>query len=183
MLIRSQLCPVCSVHPTFRSLHLGELLGLVEERLLLNEVKASENNFCWRLTSSRNLWPTTKSRRMLCSGEFNIFNRSKIDIYILYSPFYRTQVSLVRSMGPVLCHWVSEWVIPRRLWNLTDVTLVDEDTNSIPTNNTNRTIQDNMWQWKWQIRVTNLKTSASGLMANIETNASCLAFSIVLWFC
>ena len=28
--------------------------------------------------------------------------------------------------------------------DLTDVTLVDEDTNSIPTNNTNRTIQDNV---------------------------------------
>jgi hypothetical protein len=61
------------------------------------------------------------------------------------------------------------------------VTLVDEDTNSIPTNNTNRTIQD-----KVATSVTNpgdqpnLKTSASGQMANIETNASCLAFSIVL---
>ena len=40
-----------------------------------------------------------------------------------------------------------------------------------------------MWQCQWQIQVTNLKTSASGLMANIETNASCLAFSIVLWYC
>ena len=28
--------------------------------------------------------------------------------------------------------------------DLTDVTLVDEDTNSIPTNNTNRKIQDNV---------------------------------------
>ena len=57
----------------------------------------------------------------------------------LYS-FYRTQVSLVRSMGPVLSHWVSM----RGFADLTDVTLVDEDTNSIPTNNTNRTIQDNV---------------------------------------
>jgi len=35
-----------------------------------------------------------------------------------------------------------------KLWDfvadLTDVTLVDEDINSIPTNNTNRTIQDNV---------------------------------------
>ena len=33
---------------------------------------------------------------------------------------------------------------PRRFADLTDVTLVDEDTNSIPTNNANRTIQDNV---------------------------------------
>ena len=38
-------------------------------------------------------------------------------------------------MGPV--------VFMRRFADLTDVTLVDEDTNSIPTNNANRTIQDN----------------------------------------
>ena len=88
--------------------------------------------------------------------------------------FYRTQVSLVRSMGPVLCHKLRDVFA-----DLTDVILVDEDTNSIPTNNTNRTIQDNV-AMPVSIQVTNLKTSASGLMANIETNASCLAFSIVL---
>ena len=43
-------------------------------------------------------------------------------------------------MGPVLCHKLSM----RPFADLTDVTLVDEDTNSIPTNNTNRTIQDNV---------------------------------------
>ena len=35
-------------------------------------------------------------------------------------------------------------VRPRGFADLTDVTLVDEDTKSIPTNNTNRTIQDNV---------------------------------------
>ena len=40
-----------------------------------------------------------------------------------------------------------------------------------------------MWQCLCQIQVTNLKTSSSGLMVNIETNASCLAFSIVLRYC
>ena len=40
------------------------------------------------------------------------------------SNFYRTQVSLVRSMDPSLSHWLTD------VWfNLTDVSLADEDTN------------------------------------------------------
>ena len=45
--------------------------------------------------------------------------------------------------GPIYgsgCHKLTM----RRFSDLTDVTLIDEDTNSIPTNNTNRTIQDNV---------------------------------------
>ena len=53
--------------------------------------------------------------------------------------FYRTQVSLVRSMGPV----VSNKLSPRGFADLTDVTLVDEDTKSILTDNANRAIQGN----------------------------------------
>ena len=45
----------------------------------------------------------------------------------------------VRSMGLVLCHYVT----PRGFANLTDVTLVDEDTKSILTDNANRVIQGN----------------------------------------
>ena len=60
-------------------------------------------------------------------------------------------------MGPVL----SNSLRPTPFADLTDVTLVDEDTNSILTNNTNRTIQDNVAMpvtnpgdqfeniWKW----------------------------------
>ena len=45
----------------------------------------------------------------------------------------------VRSMGPSLSNWV------RDLWlHLTDVTLADEDTNSILTDNANRAIQGNV---------------------------------------
>ena len=43
----------------------------------------------------------------------------------------------VRSMGPVLCHLLT----PTPFADLTDVTLVDEDTKSILTNNANRAIQ------------------------------------------
>ena len=50
--------------------------------------------------------------------------------------FYRTQVSLVRSMCLVLSKL--------RCVNLTDVTLADEDTESILTDNTNRANQGNM---------------------------------------
>ena len=73
--------------------------------------------------------------------------------------FYRTQVSRpVRSMGRVS---VSEWVSPTPFWNLTDVTLADEDTNSILTDKVNRRIQGNMWQCKcnqckWRHQVTSL---------------------------
>ena len=44
----------------------------------------------------------------------------------------------VRSMGPVLWNYVQEVVA-----DLTDVTLVDEDTKSILTDNANRAIQGN----------------------------------------
>ena len=42
-------------------------------------------------------------------------------------------------MGPVVTMYVRDLVA-----DLTGVSLVDEDTNSIPTNNTNRTIKDNV---------------------------------------
>ena len=45
----------------------------------------------------------------------------------------------VRSMGPVL----SNKLLPRGFADLTDVTLVDEDTKSILTDNANRAIQGN----------------------------------------
>ena len=52
-----------------------------------------------------------------------------------------------RSPGPIYVsgsQWVSEWVSKLRLWNFTDVTLADEDTNSILTDKVNRTIQCNV---------------------------------------
>ena len=48
-------------------------------------------------------------------------------------------------------------------WNLTDVTLADEDTNAILTDNANRVIQGNaMWQFKWRNMVANFENNASG---------------------
>ena len=46
----------------------------------------------------------------------------------------------VRSMGPVVSHWVS----PRPFEDLTDMTLADEDTNSILTDIAIRTFQGNV---------------------------------------
>ena len=46
----------------------------------------------------------------------------------------------VRSMGPDVC--LSVRLTP--FWNLTDVTLADEDTNSILTDNVKRAIQGNV---------------------------------------
>ena len=57
--------------------------------------------------------------------------------YLVQGGFYRTQVSLVRSMGPV----VSKSLCMRPFADLTDVTLVYEDTKSILTDNANRAIQ------------------------------------------
>ena len=54
------------------------------------------------------------------------------------SSFYRTQVSLVRSAGPSLSNLLYIWL------DLTDVTLADEDTNSILADNANRPIQGNV---------------------------------------
>ena len=69
---------------------------------------------------------------MLSWGKF-----SKKLRLVFFGAFYRTQVSLVRSM----CLVVSKWA---RFVNLTYVTLADEDTDSILTGNTNRTIQGNV---------------------------------------
>ena len=83
--------------------------------------------------------------------------------------FYRTQVSLVRSMDLVVSNSLS---IPCA--NLTDVTLADEDTNSILTDNAKRAIQGNvamhvtlpggqLWnQCKWCHLVAKFATNASG---------------------
>ena len=57
--------------------------------------------------------------------------------YMYSIDFYRTQVDLVRSMCLVSGS-------KRGLWNLTDVTLADEDTNSILTDKAKRTIQGNV---------------------------------------
>ena len=83
----------------------------------------------------------------------------------------------VRSMGPD----VRQWVRQRGCWDLTDVTLADEDTNSILTDNGNRAIQGNTAWWsnvepiqvvplvgqicnlyKWRHLVAKFATNASG---------------------
>ena len=67
-------------------------------------------------------------------------------------------------MGQVVSNWLTDWVsIP--FADLTDVTLADEDTNSILTDNANRAIQRN---------VAKQVTQAGGKNA---TNAS----SAILW--
>ena len=53
------------------------------------------------------------------------------------SYFYRTQVYL----GSDLCVWMS---VQDLFWDLTDVTLADEDTNSIQTDDANKAIQGNV---------------------------------------
>ena len=57
---------------------------------------------------------------------------------ISFTNFYRTQVSLGSDL------WVLISVRPRGFADLTDVTLADEDSNSIPTNDVNRAILGNL---------------------------------------
>ena len=59
---------------------------------------------------------------------------------LLFWPFLLDPgVPWVRSLGPDIRQWVSE----RPFWNLTELTLADEDTNSILTDNVNSAIQGN----------------------------------------
>ena len=51
---------------------------------------------------------------------------------------------LVRSMCLVS---LTEWVSDLRLWNFTDVTLTDEDTNWILTDNDKKAFQGNVAMW------------------------------------
>ena len=67
----------------------------------------------------------------------------------------------VRSMGPVLYNSMSEPPFA----DLTDVTLADEDTNSILTDNANRAIQAE------NIQLTKFGTNASGLLFSWRDNS------------
>ena len=69
--------------------------------------------------------------------------------------FYRTQVNLGSDL------WVRLSVRETPLWNLTDVTLADEDTNSILTDNANGAIQGNV-AMQWRNLVANFGSNASG---------------------
>ena len=77
-------------------------------------------------------------RRLTCILFANISQA----LFLMHFPciFLSDPGLLVRSM----CLEVSNWVSKRGLWNLTDVTLADEDTNSILTDKVNRTIQCNV---------------------------------------
>jgi len=81
--------------------------------------------------------------------------------------FYRTQVNLGSDL------WVRMSVTPTPCWNLTELTLADEDTKSILTDKANRAIQGNVtmqvmqssgqvWkQCKWRHLMTKFWTNPS----------------------
>ena len=93
-------------------------------------------------------------------GPHNIGDTNRgCKVYIFLTFLSDPGVPGVRSMGPDVTHSVS----PRGFADfklITDVTLADEDSNSIPTDDVNGQSQA-MWQCKWR-----------HLVANIETNAS-----------
>ena len=59
--------------------------------------------------------------------------QSEQKLFFSVLDFYRTQVSLVRSLCPDVRLSVCPSVSETPCWDLTDVTLADEDTNSILT--------------------------------------------------
>ena len=78
---------------------------------------------------------------MVVCRAFNLFSSSKgslISISDSVFCFYGTQVYLGSDL------WVRVSLTKRGFANLTDVTLADEDTNSILTDNANRAIQGNV---------------------------------------
>ena len=69
--------------------------------------------------------------------------------YVLWKQYSSLQlgkppVRKPRSPGPIYVSGLSNYVSKLNLWNVTDVTLADEDTNSILTGKVNRTIQCNV---------------------------------------
>ena len=66
---------------------------------------------------------------------------AQIKKWLIFNCFYRTQVSLVSDLWVRMS--VSEWVSKRHFAHFTDVTLADEDTNSMLTDNAKRVIQGN----------------------------------------
>ena len=49
------------------------------------------------------------------------------------------------TWGPIFGSWTwCNWLTTKRFWDLTDVTLTDEDTNSIQTDDANKAIQGNV---------------------------------------
>ena len=89
----------------------------------------------------------------------------------VYISFYRTQVNLGSDLWVRMS--VRHWVSPTPCWNLTELTLADEDTKSILTDNANRAIQGNVtmqvmqpggqvWkQCKWRHLMTKFWTNPS----------------------
>ena len=101
----------------------------------------------------------------LWSLQLDLMDITWINIVFLSDP----GIPGVRSMGPSVSHWLT---IP--FWNLTDVTLADEDTNSILTDNAKGNPRqceatwsppnDQIWnQCKWRHLMTKFWTNASGV--------------------
>ena len=113
-----------------------------------------------RFANSNNSLENSDTKPELFSSVCETFFRHKIQICWHYSRFCtplsiwtQTIFKHFSSMGLVLCLPLTK----RVFWNLTDVTLADQVTNSIQTDNANRA----MWQCKWLNLVDNFGTNAS----------------------
>ena len=81
----------------------------------------------WKLkTETKNQLITKNQKRT--KNQLRIENQKPTQLLFIQPRWLK-----VRSMGLVLSHWLQELC-----WDLTDVTLVDEDTNSIQNGNANK---------------------------------------------
>ena len=79
---------------------------------------------------------------------------------------------------------VTHSATPRIFANLTDVTLADEDNNSIPTDGAKRVIPGNdvaMQVLRWRHLVANFVTSASGAIDDLVTKFLINASGLIWW--
>ena len=104
---------------------------------------------------------TSTSMRVKCEKS-NVTSVNEKSQSVFFRGNYWTQVSLVRSMGPSQPHKLSK----RPCWNLTDVTLADEDTSSIQTDNAN-SVPDDQEIW-WFICEWNTKTRKKRNTGNLK---------------
>ena len=98
----------------------------------------------WRQPQRRGSPELVGARRVSVSSVRNLAAFTKRDHQVQF--FSDPGVPGVRSMGPDLWNWVRK----RGFWNLIELTLADEDTNSILTDNANRAIQGSVKMYVMQ---------------------------------
>ena len=136
----------------------------------LSIMKKFTSPFHKRKERRSDTWNISRNTRMLIVDAFSnwIFpNRILTDQMLVYFPFLSDPGKPgVRSLGPDVCPSLTE----RPFVDLTDVTLADEDTKSILTDNANRVIQD---------KISNIARGTTDMHCHIAWNCP---IDIISWY-